>query len=122
MRGHTARVFRAPERDRHGDPVDAQGNPVDMLDDEGNAFVGFVSRVVLGGLSASPSMKGQESGSSRGMIGLPKKASVRVTFGDRVEINGVRYQVISRPEWDYRHGLTGTDFGYYWVDVEGVYG
>lgn len=122
MRGHTARVFRAPERDRHGDPVDAQGNPVDMLDDEGNAFVGVVSSVVLGGLSASPSMKGQESGSSRGMIGLPKKASVRVTFGDRVEINGVRYQVISRPEWDYRHGLTGTDFGYYWVDVEGVYG
>lgn len=120
MKGQTGLVFRAPLRDRHGDPIDEDGKPVDMLDDEGNAFVGEISRIVMGGLSASPKMAREESSDTRGMIGCPRKSKVKLQFGDRIDINGVRYRVISKPEWDYRHFLTGTDFGYYWVDVEGM--
>lgn len=122
MRGQTALVFRAPLRDRHGDAIDADGNPVDMLDEEGNAFVGRISKIVMGGMSASPSRSREESSDTRGMIGCPRRAAVKLKFGDRVEINGVRYRVISKPEWDYRSSLTGTDFGYYWVDIEGTIG
>lgn len=122
MRGQTAKVFRAPNRDRHGDPIDLAGNPVDMMDDEGNAYVGEIKRIVMGGLSASPKMARGESSDTRGMIGCPSKASVKLKFGDRVEINDVRYRVISRPEWDYPQSLTGTRFGYYWIDVEAQIG
>lgn len=120
INGRTGRVFRAPLRDRHGDPIDSDGNPVDMLDGEGNAYVGEVKRVIMGGLSASPSMARQESSDTSGMIGVPRKQTVKLQFGDRVEIGNVRYRVTSNPEWDYRHDLTGTDFGYYWVSIEGI--
>lgn len=122
MRGQTGSVFRAPMRDRHGDAIDEDGKPVDMLDEDGNAYVGDISGIVMGGLSASPSMSREESSDTRGMIGCPRKAVVRVQFGDRININNVRYRVTSNPEWDYPHDFTGTDFGYYWVNVEGVIG
>lgn len=122
MRGQSALVFRAPLRDRHGDPVDDDGKPVSLVDEDGNAFVGEIKNVVVGGMSASPSMGRQETSDTRGMIGCPRRDAVKVQFGDRVEINKVRYRVISNPEWNYRHGLTGTDFGFYWVDVEGTIG
>ena len=122
MRGRTGSVFRAPLRDRHGDPIDEDGNPVNMLDEDGNAFVGEIKNIVMGGLSASPKMSYQETSDTRGMIGCPRKASVKLKFGDRVNIDGVRYRVISNPEWNYPHMLTGTDFGFYWVDVEGFVG
>lgn len=121
-RGQTGLVFRAPLRDRHGDAIDEDGKPVDMLDEDGNAFVGEIANIVMGGMSSSPSMSRQESADTRGMIGCPRRAAVKLQFGDRVEINNVRYRVISNPEWDYRHGLSGTDFGFYWVDVEGTIG
>ena len=122
MNGQSGRVFRAPERDRHGDPIDEDGLPVSMLDDEGNAYVGVINGIVMGGLSASPKMSRQETSDTRGMIGCPRTASVKLQFGDRIEIDKARFAVISHPEWDYRHGLTGTDFGYYWVDVEAKIG
>jgi hypothetical protein len=123
VNGRTALVFRAPMRDRHGDPVDANGNPVNMLDEEGNAFVGEIKGIVMGGLSASPRMSARgEASDTRGMIGCPLRASVKLKFGDRVEIDGVRYRVISNPEWGYSGTLTGTNFGSYWVDVEGFIG
>lgn len=122
MNGQTGLVFRAPLRDRHGDAIDANGNPVDMTDEDGNAFVGQIDKIVMGGMSASPTMSREESSDTRGMIGCPRRAAVRLQFGDRVNINGIRYRVVSAPEWDYRQGMTGTDFGYYWVDVEGTIG
>lgn len=122
MRGQTGKVFRAPMRDRHGDPIDAQGNPVDMIDEDGNAYVGMIKRIVMGGMSASPAMFREETSDTRGMIGCPQKSVVKLEFGDRVEIADVMYRVISRPEWDYRQGFTGTSFGYYWVDVEAPIG
>lgn len=120
IKGRVGKVFRAPLRDRHGDPIDADGNPVDMLDTDGNAFIGEVKRVILGGLSASPNMGREESSDTSGMIGVPRRQPVQLQFGDRVEIGNVRYRVTSNPEWDYKHDMTGTDFGYYWVNVEGV--
>lgn len=120
IKGRTGRVFRAPLRDRHGDPVDVDGNPVDMLDADGNAFVGEVKRIIIGGMSASPTMGREESSDTRGMIGVPRKQAVAIQFGDRVEIGDVRYRVVSNPEWDYAHDMTGTDFGYYWLSVEGM--
>lgn len=122
MNGQVGTVFRAPLRDRHGDAIDPEGNPVDMTDEDGNAYVGQIKNIIMGGMSASPSMSREESSDTRGMIGCPRKAAVKLQFGDRIEINSVRYRVVSRPEWDYNQSLTGTDFGYYWVDIEGVIG
>lgn len=122
MSGLTGRVFRAPARDRHGDPVDELGRPVSMLDEDGLAFVGQIKGIVMGGMSASPSRAREETADTGGMIGCPVRSSVKLSFGDRIDIGGVRYQVTSRPEWDYRQALTGTRFRHYWVDVRGVDG
>lgn len=122
MKGQLGLVFRAPYRDRHGDPIDSDGNPVDMLDDDGNAFVGEIRGIIMGGLSASPKMKGEESTDTRGQIGCPTKASITLQVGDRIEINSVRYRVISNPEWNYPSYLTGTKPSHYWLDVEGYIG
>ncbi|ATN93982.1 head-tail connector protein [Mycobacterium phage Kumao] len=121
MRGQSGTVYRAPKRDRHGDPVDENGNPVELTGD-GLAKVGVVKGIILGGLSASPSMERRETSDTTGQIGIPRKRNPRVRFGDRIDINGVRYQVVSNPEWDYPHYMTGTDFGMYWVSVRGVIG
>jgi len=122
VRGQVAQVFRAPNRDRHGDPIDSEGNPVDMLDEDGNAFVGEIKGIIMGGLSASPKMSGEEATDTRGQIGCPTKSSIRIKVGDRIELNGVRYRVISNPEWDYPHYMTGTKPSHYWLDVEGYIG
>jgi hypothetical protein len=122
VNGLSGKVFRAPARDRHGDPVDELGNPVDMVDEDGLAFVGEIKRIVVGALSASPSRRQEETTDTSGMIGCPKKSAVRLAFGDRIDINGTRYQVVSKPEWDYSQVLTGSTFGYYWVDVRGADG
>lgn len=122
MKGQVGLVFRAPERDRHGDAVDSNGDAVDMLDEEGNAFVGEIKGIIMGGLSASPKMRGEESTDTRGQIGCPTKASVTLKVGDRIEIMGMRFRVISNPEWNYPSYLTGTRPTHYWLDVEGYIG
>ena len=122
MKGLTGKVFRAPLRDRHGDPVDADGNPVSMVDVDGLAFVGEIKEIVMGGMTASPTMQRQETSDSAGMIGCPVKSVVKLAMGDRIDIGGTRYQVASKPHWDYRQTLTGTRFPYYWVDVRGTDG
>lgn len=122
MRGLSGVVYRAPKRDRHGDAVDEDGNPVEMTGD-GLARVGVVKGIIMGGMSASPSMAQRETSDTTGQIGIPKKGNtVQVKFGDRIDINGVRYRVTSKPEWDYRQYMSGTDFGFYWISVEGVIG
>lgn len=122
MKRLSGRVFRAPARNRHGDPVDEDGNPVDMLDEDGLAYVGTIGGVVLGGMSAQPSRSREETADTTGMVGCPAGAQVKLAFGDRIDIAGVRYRVTSPPKWDYPQSLTGTRFGYYWVDVGGAYG
>lgn len=122
MRGQVALVFRAPDRDRHGDAIDSEGNPIDMLDEFGNAFIGEIKGVIMGGLSASFKMRGEESSDTRGQIGCPTKASITLRVGDRVEIGGARFRVISNPEWNYPSSLSGTKPTHYWLDVEGHVG
>lgn len=91
-----------------------------MLDEEGLAFIGELEDIIMGGLSASPSMARQETSDTRGMIGCRTDLEPQVKFGDRIEIDDVRYQVTSKPEWGYGHSFSGsTFFNRYWVDVEG---
>jgi hypothetical protein len=107
-------VYRAAARNAHGDPVDTKGN-VTRLD--GDNLVGTVTGLVMGGQSVVQSGGRQESSDTSGQIGVPTASTVRIQFGDRVDIDGVRYQVTSRPEWDHASSLTGTTFGHYWVRV-----
>lgn len=119
MSARVGRIFRAPKRDRHGDPVDSSDNPVDMRDPEGLAFVGELKDIIMGGISASPSKGRQETSDTSGQIGCRTDLEPKVMFGDRIEIDGVRYQVTSQPEWGFGHSFSGsTFFNRYWVDVE----
>ena len=117
----TGTVYRAPQRDRHGDPIDYWANPVDMADPDGWAYVGTISGVIIGGQSVSPSRGRQESSDTTGQIGCRRTGSVKLQFGGRIDIDGQRYKVVSRPEWDYPH-WTGTSFPLYWVRVEATVG
>jgi hypothetical protein len=108
-------VYRATARNAHGDAIDSDGN-VTRLD--GDTLVGTVTGLVMGGQSVAVSRGRQESSDTSGQIGIPTTNTVHVQFGDRVDIDGVRYKVTSRPEWNYPSSLTGTSFGRYWLHVE----
>lgn len=118
MSARSGDVFRAPKRDRHGDPIDDDGNPVRVLDKSGQAFVGTLTGIIMGGQSASRRLQNSESSDTSGMIGCLRNHSVKVKHGDRIVIDGVKYEVTSRPEWQYGHSFADTDWSpYYWVDV-----
>lgn len=125
-------VFRAPYRDRHGDPVDIDGNPVDILDKDGLAFIGTLTDIYMGAVTAgsptvlsestlgSPSR--QESSDSTVTLGCPRHVEPKLRYGDRIVIDGVKFEIKSNPKWDSEHPWTGTDFGRYWVDALGRVG
>lgn len=118
MSGLSGKVFRAPKRDRYGDPVDDDGNPISMTDEEGLAFIGTLDDIIMGAQSASPSMGRQESSDTTGMIGCRRDLEPKLKLGDRIVINGTRYEVSAKPEWDFGHSFSGsTFFNRYWVDV-----
>lgn len=124
MNGAAADLYRAVKRDRHGDPVDADGNKVNMFDQDGNAFLGTIVNVVQGSISSQRVNDRQESSDGRGQLGFLKKgklstgsAAPKVQFGDRIVIGGTKYEVLSDPNWDTPHSMTGTVFPRYWVDV-----
>lgn len=117
MSGRSGDVYRAPKRDRHGDPVDDAGNPVKITDKEGLAFLGTLDDIIMGGQSASKVLSRQESSDTSGMIGCRRDRTPKVKFGDRIVIDGIKYEVKSVPEWDHNHPWTGTNFNRYWVDV-----
>ena len=113
------KVFRAPKRDRYGDPVDDDGNPIDMLDEFGLAYVGTIERVIIGGSSWNPRNTRGEVASTEGMIGCPRDG-IKLQHGDRIDIDNVRYSIVGQRQWDYPHSLTGSNFGHYWVKAEAV--
>jgi hypothetical protein len=115
----TGDLYRSAKRDRHGDPVDDDGNPVDLLDPDGLAFVGTIEDIVMGGLSSNSLNVRGEVASTDGMIGCPR-AGIKLQHGDRIDIDSVRYQVVGPRLWDYPSALTGTDFTRYWVRVDAV--
>lgn len=106
-----ATIYRAPQRDRHGDPVDAEGDAAE------HALVGTATGVIPGGAHWHREHTRGEVASTKGQIGFPRTGLIPEP-GDRIMMAGVRYQVVGRPEWDYESPLTGSDFGYAWVGVE----
>lgn len=118
MTARSGDVFRAPKRNRFGDPVDDGGNPISMVDKDGLAFVGTLEDIIMGGLSAARSRAQQETVDTSGMIGCRTDLEPRVQYGDRIHIDGVKYEVASHPEWGHGHSFSGsTFFNRYWVDV-----
>ena len=113
----TGTVYRAPKRDRHGDPVDSDGSPVQPSGD-GVAKVGTLEGLIFGGQSVRPLPGRGEVASSEGLIGAPRNAAVKLQHGDRLDVDGTRYQVIGPRRFYYPHSITGTDLGLYWVRVE----
>lgn len=114
--GIPGRVYRAPQRNRHGDPVDSDGNVVEMLDD-GTCLVGEVKGLVMGWLSPSQQDDRAESSSGKTTIGVPNENTIHVQYGDRLLVDGVRYQVVSNGRWNYANSMTTTRPEYHWVDV-----
>ena len=94
-----------------------------MFDQDGNAYVGIISGIIMGGQSVQP-IRGRlaETASTEGMIGYPSSEAITLRHGDRIDISGVRYSVVGQPQWDYPHHLTGTSFGYRWHKVDAVIG
>jgi hypothetical protein len=119
MTARSGDVFRAPKRDRFGDPVDEDGNPVSLVDKDGLTFMGTLTDIVMGGLSAARSRSRGETVDTSGMIGCRVDLEPRLQFGDRIVIDGVKYEVASVPEWGYGHSFSGSQFfNRYWVDVK----
>lgn len=117
MSGATGDVFRAPKRNRHGDAVDDDGNPVGITDKEGLAFVGTIENIVMGSMSAVRTADRQETSDGDGQLGILKSSPVQVRMGDRITIDGSKYEIRSRPQWTHAHSMTGTVFQRVWVDV-----
>jgi len=117
VNGASGDVFRAPKRDRHGDAINLDGSPVGLTDRDGNAFIGTINNIVVGAMSAVRVNDREEASDINGMLGILKTSSPRVQLGDRIVIDGVRYEVRSQPQWTHKHSMSGTDFPRIWVDV-----
>lgn len=120
QRGATGVVYRTPMRDPNGDPIDENGNVV--RPGSLGSLVGTITGIIVGGLSASPSMQRQETSDTTGQIGIPNKDPIKVKFGDRILIDGTVFRVTSRPLWTYSNQRTGTKPEFTWVQVEGTTG
>ncbi|MBV6360435.1 hypothetical protein R2325_16400 [Mycobacteroides chelonae] len=116
LRGRTGTVFRAVKRNEDGDPVDDDGNVI-RIGPNGLGEMGVIKGVVMGGLSASPTLSREESSDTSGQIGIPVKNTVKVQFGDQIAIDNVVYRVISRDLWNYENSLSTTKPKHYWVKV-----
>ncbi|AER26073.1 head-to-tail stopper [Mycobacterium phage Skinny] len=116
--GRTGKVYRTPQRNAHGDAIDAQGNVIRV--GANGTELGEVKGIIMGGLSASPALARGEYSSTESQIGIPNKNAIKVKFGDRILIDGVLYKVVSAPMWDYSNSLSGTKPEYHWVRVEGT--
>lgn len=122
MTGVTGDLFRAPKRNRHGDPVELDGvTPVKVTDKDGNAFVRTLDNIIVAASSDVRSRDHQETSDSTGTLGLIRDSGEKAKYGDRIFIDGVKYEV-KTVNWDTNNPLTGTNFGRYWVDVNTRYG
>lgn len=115
--GRPGELFRpsAYSKNAHGDPVDADGKivrPTDL-----GLKIGNIEGILMGGLSASPSMSRQESSDTSGQLGIPNNQPLKVGLGDRLVIDGATYKVTSPRRWDYPQSMSGTKPVYHWVSV-----
>lgn len=111
MNGTTADLYRSSGQDRHGDPVDM-------------TFLGTITNVLVGSISSSRVNDREDSADGNGQIGFLKKGKLtdgspapKVGFGDRIVVQGQKFDVQCDPNWDTVHSMTGTTFPRYWVDV-----
>lgn len=101
----TAKVYR-PSRDWAGSPM-------------GDGYLGDVTGVIVGAQTSHPLRQNLPGNSTEGMLGIPfsQESGITVEQGDRLVIDGVRYEVVSRRA-HHVHQLTGVPLGRYWVHVE----
>ena len=125
-------MYRTPGRDRNGDPVDANGNPVAMYGD--TTYLGTLD-VVLSETQSNP-VEPRLTGSGGGnvdrsetadvevLLGAPRNAAILLRMGDRLVIAdsegfGMRYHVIVPRLFDSPNSLTpGWGHKLYWVRGE----
>jgi hypothetical protein len=100
-------VFRAPQRDAHGDPIDQDGNPV-RLSGDGVAKVGTITGLIVGGQKVTHVRTRGDVASTEGLIGVPTEA-IRLQHGDILQtVDGLRYTVSGPALWGRPHSLTGS--------------
>lgn len=113
----SAKVYRAVHsRDPHGDPIDADGNVTRLEGNDG--YIGTVYGLIMGGQAPYSQLDRQESSNTTGQIGIPNKNTIKVQFGDRLVVNGVKYKVTSKGMWDYPQLMSGTRPEFHWVTVD----
>jgi hypothetical protein len=124
----TGTVYRAVERNAHGDPVDENGNvyrlgansalpegiPITLGQ---HGLVGQLE-IVFGGQTVQSVRTRGEVASTEGMIGARRSDPVQLQHGDRLVVGGVTHAVAGPPLWDCPSTLTGTDFGWRWHRIE----
>ena len=109
LQGITGEVYRF-ERDWRGDPV----NP-----DDPTNHLGTISGIVFGGRSVSARDGREERSDTTGQIGCPRDG-IKLQAGDRIVIDGIRYDVVGPRLWDYPSNLTGFVFPLYFIEVRAV--
>lgn len=113
----SAKVYRAVHsRDPHGDPIDTDGNVIRLEGNDG--YIGTVHGLIMGGQAPYSQLDRQESSNTTGQIGIPNKNTIKVQFGDRLVVNGVKYKVTSKGMWDYPQLMSGTPPEFHWVTVD----
>lgn len=102
--GHTIEVYRDSGRDRHGDRV--------------LQLVGEIKHVIFQWSTPDLVGEAQETDSSSLTVFCPRNASLKLRAKDRFKFQGETYAVVGGRAWDERHPVTGSDYGYYTVEVE----
>jgi hypothetical protein len=101
-------VFRAPKRNRNGDPVDQDGDPV-RLSGDGVAKVGVITGLIIGSANVGGVATRGDVASTEGLVGAPTTAAIRLQHGDIVQTeDGVRYKLSGPQLWGRPHSLTGS--------------
>ncbi|OQW34506.1 MAG: hypothetical protein A4E20_10830 [Nitrospira sp. SG-bin2] len=131
------KVFRAindtvgAKRDRHGDPVDDDGIPVGITDEDGAAYIGTIDDIWISDVTpgaptvATQSTLGapsrQETSDSNVSFCCPKDGIV-LKYGDRVVVGNMKFEIKTNANWNDVNPLTGTDFGRFYVQAVGRIG
>jgi hypothetical protein len=130
-----AAVYRTPARDRNGDPIDANGNPISMYGDV--TYLGTLDVVLsnVQSMSVQPRLTGtgvgnvdrEEAVDVAGLIGAPRRAGILLRHGDRLLIAdsegyAFRYRVVGERLFDYPNSLSGWDHRLYWIRAEATDG
>jgi hypothetical protein len=128
----TGTVYRTTAVNRHGDPVDADGNVIPgppLFGHHHGLIIGdlvVMSLRALGSGSTGGVVDRADVGSVQGLIGASRNASILLRHGDRVEVPsstdaaGFVYSIYGPRLFEQVNLLTGFDFGYYWIRSEAL--